>query len=140
MVKKNDDNMSDNIELYGKIAKFPKNTKAKNAFNFLENVKISKQKLWYYIIEKDNITEDGVSDTELQMIKYNNKKGVNCSKFLQDLKIYYSKNEKMIPIIDKLIIDGEQNYSIIRNIPNVEIDGVKVISIITKDIIKILYK
>ena len=139
MAKKNE-NVDENVNFYGKVAKFPKNTKAKSAFNFLENIKISKQKLWYYIIEKDNITKEGVPDTELQMIKYNNKRGVNCSKFLQDLKTYYSKNEKMSSIIEGLIIDGDQNYSIIRNIPNQEIDGVKVISIITKDIIKVLYR
>jgi hypothetical protein len=139
MAKKSVEKSEDKVNFYGKVAKFPKNTKAKNAFNFLENIKISKQKLWYYIIEKDNITTEGLPDTELQMIKYNNKKGVNCSKFLQDLKIYYSKDERMTSIIEKLIIDGDQNYSIIRNIPDLEIDGVKVISIITKDIIKVLY-
>ena len=139
MAKKSVEKSEENVNFYGKVAKFPKNTKAKNAFNFLENIKISKQKLWYYIIEKDNITTEGLPDIELQMIKYNNKKGVNCSKFLQDLKIYYSKDERMTSIIEKLIIDGDQNYSIIRNIPDIEINGVKVISIITKDIIKVLY-
>jgi hypothetical protein len=32
----------ENVKTYGRVAKFPKNVKASNAFNFLENVKVSK--------------------------------------------------------------------------------------------------
>jgi len=62
--------MDENIEFFGHIAKMPKNTKASPSLTFLEKIKISKQKLWYIIIEKEELNE-------LQTIKYNNKVGVN---------------------------------------------------------------
>jgi hypothetical protein len=49
-----------NVETFGKVAKFPKNTKASKAYNFLENVKVSKKSIWYIMVEKDQ---------ELQMVK-----------------------------------------------------------------------
>ena len=125
--------MSDkNISFHGKIAKFPKNTKAKNAYTFLENIKVSKSKLWYILIEKEN--------NGLQVIKYNNKNGVNLNEFLKQLSVYYSSDENMSPYLEKLKIDGEDKFSTIRNIPDVEIDGKKFITILTNDLIKLLYK
>lgn len=125
--------MSENKEVnfYGKIAKFPKNTKAKNAYNFLENIKVSKSKLWYILIEKE--------DTGLQVIKYNNKLGFNLYDFVNKLKDYYSTNETLSPYIDELIIEGEDRFSVIKNIPDVEIDGKKFITILMNDLIKLLY-
>jgi len=70
-----------NVDFIGKIAKFPKNAQASKAYNFLENVKINKNKTWYIVIEKQ--------DNELQVLKYNVKAGVNLEKFSQDLKEYY---------------------------------------------------
>jgi hypothetical protein len=126
-----------NIDLYGKISQFPKNTEASKAYNFLENVKICKKKLWYFIIEKDIVeTEDGLK--ELQLIKYNNKQGVNCVDFVNALKEYYKKDDELRPIIEKLKISGKSEFSTITNIPDVEINGKKVISIITQDLIKLL--
>ena len=58
--------LDDNVHFYGKVAKMPKNTKAAQSINFLEKIKISKQKLWYIIIEKEEFNE-------LQTIKYNNR-------------------------------------------------------------------
>ena len=54
----------DAIKFYGKVAKMPKGAKAGDSINFLEKIKISKQKLWYIIIEKEEFNE-------LQTIKYN---------------------------------------------------------------------
>lgn len=129
----------DKVKLIGKVAKFPKNTKAKSAFYFLENIRISKKKLWYFIIEKETIENDN-SFEELQVIKYNNKEGVNCVSFIETLKDYYKKDEQMYNHINKLIIDGSENFSTIRNIPNVMINGKYLISILTEDLIKLLYK
>ena len=42
--------------------------------------------------------------------------------------------------IENLIIDGNDKFSIIRNIPNVDVNGKKLISILTEDLIKLLYK
>lgn len=119
------------VDFYGKVAKFPKNTKANKAYNFLENIKVSKSKLWYILIEKE---ENG-----LQVIKYNNKLGFDLYDFVNKLKDYYSTNEDLSPYIDELTIDGENKFSIIKNIPDVEINGKKFITLLTEDLIKLLY-
>ena len=122
--------LDDNIHFYGKVAKMPKNAKAAQSLTFLEKIKISKQKLWYIIIEKQS--------SELQMIKYNNKKGFNLKSFVDNLKNYYAANEEMSQYVSKLEIDGNSVFSIIKNIPDVEVDGKKFISILTEDLIKLL--
>jgi hypothetical protein len=131
-------NEENKVKLYGKVAKFPKSTKASKAYNFLENVKISKNSIWYILIEKQ--------ENELQMVKYNNKKGFDMSKFVQELKTYYlneySNSPKMSKLIESIEVGGAEEFSIIKNIPNVEIDnkGKKLISKITEDLIKLLSK
>lgn len=119
-----------NIHFYGKVARMPKNAKASQSYGFLEKIKISKQKLWYILIEKQN--------DELQMIKYNNKKGVNLKLFVDNLKNYYDHNEEIKEHINNLEIIGEDKFSIIKNIPDIEIDGKKLITIIAEDLIKLL--
>ena len=121
----------ENVNFFGKIAKFHKNTKAKSAYNFLENICASKKKLWYIIIEKE---QDG-----LQLIKYNNKLGFKLNDFVLKLKEYYMTNENISPYINQLEIIGEDAFSIIKNIPDVEIDGKKLITILTNDLIKLLH-
>ena len=128
-----------NVNLIGKIAKFPKNTTAKNAYNFLENIKINKKKLWYFIIEKEIIEKNNKFE-ELQVIKYNNKEGINCKTFVESLADHYKQDEIMYKYINELVIDGSENFSIIRNIPNTKINGKTLISILTENIIQLLYK
>lgn len=125
-------NEKDNVNFYGKVAKFPKNTKASKAYNFLENIKVSKKKLWYILIEKE--------DNGLQVIKYNNKLGFNLNDFVNELKVFYMKDENMSQYIDKLEITGEDKFSMIRNIPDVDVNGKKLISVLANDLIKLLYK
>jgi hypothetical protein len=120
-----------NVKFYGKVAKMPSDIKASDSLRFLENIKVSKQKLWYILIQKQ--------DDELQMIKYNNKLGVNMNMFVEKLKKYYSENDDIKEHIKNLTIDGDNNFSIIKNIPNIDINGKKLISIITEDLIKLLY-
>jgi hypothetical protein len=127
-----DNKENEKVNFIGKIAKFPKNTKAKNAYNFLENIKVSKKKLWYILIEKE---QDG-----LQVIKYNNKLDFNLNDFINELKNHYMKDDLLSKYIDDLMIEGEDKFSIIRNIPDVEINGKKLISILANDLIKLLYK
>jgi hypothetical protein len=130
-----DDKTNEKVETFGKVAKFPKNTKASKAYNFLENVKISKKSIWYIMVEKNN---------ELQMVKYNHKEGVDLNKFINELKTYYinkSKgNKALCESISKISVDGNDKYSMVKNIPNVDIDGKKVITKITEDLIKLLSK
>lgn len=124
------------VEFIGKIAKLPKGTKASKAYNFLENVKVSKSSIWYIMVEKQ--------DNELQMVKYNYKKGVDLNSFVSDLKSYYvSKykgNNKVCKMIENIQVDGNDKYSRICNIPQVELDGKKIITRITEDLIKLLSK
>lgn len=124
------------VETYGKIAKFPKNVKASKAYNFLENVKISKKSIWYIMVERQ--------ENELQMVKYNYKEGVDLSKFVNELKTYYlnkySDDKKTCRMIEGIQVDGNDKYSMVKNIPLVEVEGRKMISIITEDLIKLLSK
>lgn len=125
--------MVEKIDLLGKVAKFPKNTKASKAYNFLENVKVSKKKLWYILIEKD--------ENELQCIKYNNKMGVNLTLFIEQLKDYYKKDKSISEYIKQLNIEGNDKFSIIKNIPDVEVKtGKKMITFLTENLIQLLYK
>ena len=124
------------VDFTGKVAKFPKNTKASKAYNFLENVKVSKKSIWYIMVEKQ--------DNELQMVKYNYKEGVDLAKFVNELKSYYTKkygkDKKVVEAISKIVVDGNDKYSMVKNIPLVEVDGRKMISKITEDLIKLLSK
>lgn len=125
-----------NVETFGRVAKFPKNTKASKAYNFLENVKVSKKSIWYIMVEKQ--------DNELQMVKYNYKEGVDLSKFVNELKGYYTKkygkDAKFIEAIAKISVDGNDKYSMVKNIPLLEVEGKKMITKITEDLIRLLSK
>ena len=83
-------------------------------------------------------------DNELQMVKYNHKKGVDLSKFVNDLKTYYmdkyKSNPKVCKMVESIEVDGNDKYSWIKNIPLVEVEGKKMISKITEDLIKLLSK
>ena len=125
-----------NIDFIGKIAKFPKNAQASKAYGFLENVKINKNKTWYILIEKQ--------ENELQMIKYNQKAGVDLKKFINELKSYYLTNfagqPKLSQIIESLKISGEDKFVSIANIPNVDLAGKKLITRLCEDLVTLLGK
>jgi hypothetical protein len=126
-------NNDQKVNLYGKVAKMPKNIKAKSALTFLENIKVSKKKLWYILIEKD--------ENELQCIKYNNKMGVNLKAFVEQVKEYHKKDSLIYEQMKKLTIEGNDKFSIIKNIPDVEVKpGKKMITFLTENLIQLLYK
>lgn len=132
-----DDNKNEsNVDFTGKVAKFPKNIKASKAYNFLENVKVSKKSIWYIMVEKQ--------DNELQMVKYNVKEGVDLTKFVNELKSYYSSKYSNEPKIQKLLesiyVDGNDKYSMVKNIPSITLDGKKMITKVTEDLIRLLSK
>jgi hypothetical protein len=122
------------VQFFGKIAKMPKKTKASEGYNFLENIKANKDSIWYFMVEK--------TDNELQMIKFNQNRGVDLNRFTTDLKNYYidkySKNTKLIEAISKIECVGENKWTRITNIPNIKIGDKKLIAIITEDLVKLL--
>jgi hypothetical protein len=124
------------VETIGKVAKFPKNTKASKAYNFMENVKISKKSIWYIMVEK--------MDNELQLVKYNYNEGVDLAKFVAELKTYYLNtfkgNKAICEAVNKLTVDGNDKYSMVKNITAIDINGKKLITKITEDLIKLLSK
>lgn len=121
---------------YGKVVQLPKGTKAAASYNYLESVKVPKSSVWYIMIEKQ--------DNELQMLKYNYKKGVNLSHFITELKSYYitkyGNTDEIIEQINSIAVDGDKNYSMVKNIPPINIDGKKMISKLTEDLIHLLSK
>lgn len=132
--EKEEEVTNENVEFYGKVAKLPKGVKASKGFNFLENVKVSKSSIWYILVEKQ--------DNQLQMVKYNHKKGVDLTKFVNELKTFYkssiSGDDRYIKLIENIQVDGNDKYSWIKNIPPIEINKKKMITKITEDLIKLL--
>lgn len=129
-----EDNNKD-IKLNGKIANFPKNTKAVKALQFLEKVKVNPNKLWYILIEDQG--------TDLKTVKYNRNKGVNLLEYTQQLKEFYLNkykgNQELIESINQIIVEGEKDFSLIKNIPPMILEnGQTLISKITTDLIKLL--
>jgi hypothetical protein len=134
--EKGDKTHEGKVDFTGKVAKFPKNTKASKAYNFLENVKISKKSIWYIMVESQ--------DSELQMVKYNHKEGVDLNKFVNELKSYYINkhidNKSICESVSKIAVDGNDKYSKITNISKIKVDGKLLITKITEDLIKLLSK
>ena len=130
-----DEESNEKVTTYGRVARFPKNVMASKAYNFLENVKVSKKSIWYLMVEKEE-------NNELQLVKYNIKEGVDLNKFVNDLKTYYLNkykgNIKICEALNKLTVDGNDKYSMVKGISSVKVDGKKLISKITEDLIKLL--
>jgi len=133
-------NMSENVEFYGKLAKFPKGVEAEKAYNWMNNLKdpkLSKKDIWYLMVEKQ--------EDELQMIRYQQKQGVNLGKFVMDLKNFYvdkySGNNEIVENINNIQLGGDENgyVSSIKNIPNIKTpDGKPLVTQITEDLVKLL--
>lgn len=133
---KEDSKVKESVKTYGRVAKFPRNTKASKAFNFLESVKTSKKNIWYILVEQMN--------SELQMVKYNNQEGVDVNKFVNELKTFYISQNKgnklMCEALSKIGVEGNSNLSRITNIPKIKINDKLIITKITEDLIKLLSK
>lgn len=129
--------VNESVQKIGKVAKFPKNSKASEAYSYLEHIKVSKKSIWYMVIEQ-------MEGTGLQLVKYNNMEGVDLNKFVNELKTYYlSKNcgnATVCEAISNIKVEGNSSFSLLKNIPPVKVDGVMMITKITEDLIKLLSK
>jgi len=139
--------MSDKVKgkVIGKVLELEKNT---DVAKFMENIKIPRNKHWYLITEKE-INEEG---KELHLVKYN-MEGINTLQFVSQLKEHYIKStqdEKMKQLFEAIRVIGNDKFTIIKNIPNIEIkesilENNKLVEIkktllskITSDLIKLL--
>lgn len=130
---------------FGKVVELPKNT---DVVNFMEKIKIPRNKHWYLLTEKE-MTEEG---NQVHLVKYN-QEGVNANSFISDLKAHYIKTSttsEMKTMFESIKVVGNDKFSIIKNIPDIEIvdvvteNGVQkeikktLVSKITSDLIKLL--
>lgn len=99
--------ISEKSKFIGKLLDFPKNLKSEEAFNFLKENKISKEKLWYFIIEKNN---------ELHIVKYNENKGFKITEFVVELLNTYNNHPDIKRLITEVKVKGNDNFSIICNL------------------------
>jgi chaperonin cofactor prefoldin len=111
------DNINENVNLYGKVAVFPKNVKPSKAYKFLENIKMNPEKLWYMLIQQQ--------EDNLQMIKYNIKADIYLREFVNSLKSYYleqiQENVDLYQQIDKIVIESDENDLLKNMVRKVEI-------------------
>lgn len=99
---------NETIKLIGRIVHFSEKLKLDDVIKVLQNKGIDKEKCWYFITEKNN--------NELHIIR-NNDKGFQIQPFVIsfiDLKIKNIINEAT----NQINIKGNNNFSIISNIPN----------------------
>lgn len=121
------------VELIGKVAKFPKEVKASDAYAFMESIKVPKNKIWYILVRRQ--------DDTLQTVKYNRFAGVDLGKMVENLKDHYLRDDSMVEYTEQIgamVVVGEDKFLSIKNIPTIEIGGEKMVSRITKDIIALL--
>ena len=116
-------------KLIGKVVQLPANS---NLEKVMENIKIPRNKAWYVLVEKQ--------DKELHMVKYN-KAGVNANQFVAELKHFYiqsTSDAKLKELFENIKVVGNENFSVIRNIPNVNVNGKKLMTKIMEDLIRLL--
>ena len=108
--------ITEHSKFIGKLLDFPKNTKTEDAYSFLKEYNISKEKLWYFLIEKNN---------ELHIVKYNENKGFKVNAFIVELFKTYSNNNDIKKLINDIKIKGNDNFSIITNLNENNIKFIK---------------
>jgi len=120
----------ENFEFIGKIVKFPSKIKPSVSIVMLENNNISKDKL-HYIISKQTLDS-------LVILKYNEKAEMKLTEFVNTLIGYYKRNPQLKTSFDKILVEGNESYSIIKNIPNIQLGDRKMIDVLNDDLIKLL--
>ena len=141
--------MRKKVKLYGKehgLVKLPKNAKAEKFIEGVDHdkVKIPHNNLWYVMVEKDVIEDN---QTSLHLVKYNNIGGVEVNTFVNQVKEHYintASDKNLAKLFENIQVVGTGEFSIIKNIPDVEIKvgdkDMKMVSKIANDLIKLLAK
>lgn len=139
------DNNKKSAKLFGKVVKLPKNT---DIVKFMDNIKIPRNKHWYIVTEKEMDNEGN----QVHLVKYN-QEGVNANSFVAQLKEHYIKSttdENLKKMFEGIRVVGNDKFSIIKDIPDIEIIDIIVennkkvevkknlVSKITSDLIKLL--
>lgn len=119
------DEMFSNIEFFNKIAIFKHTIKANDALLFLESTKINKDKLWYFMMDRN--------ENSVQVVKYNPNMGFDLNKFVSELVIYYKKQPALIEHMCDIKVSGNKEFTVIENLTPViknliKIDLVKLLS------------
>jgi hypothetical protein len=123
--------VKEQFELIGKIAVFPSEIKPSVSMVMLENNNISKNKL-HYIISKQTI------DT-ISLFKYNENSKMNLTEFVKNIINYYKLNENNKNIFEKINVEGNSQYVILKNIPDVKFtNNENLIDLLKNNIIKLL--
>ena len=114
----------------GKIVEMPSKIKPSVSIVILENNKISKDKLHYIISKQTNDT--------LVVLKYNEKAEIKLTEFVNTLITFYSKNENLKNLFDKIVVEGNDSFSIMKNIPNVNLGEKSLMETLSENLIKLL--
>lgn len=128
--KESTDPILEKIFFRGKIAKFPNNFRPSEAYKVLENNDISKNKLHYIITEQPN--------NSLLVVKYNEKAGPDLKEFIESLLSFYKKDDNVKSIVEKIEIDGNKVFVMMKNIPVVQVRGKDFIKVINDDLTGLL--
>jgi len=120
----------ENFDFMGKIVKFPSNIKPSVSIVMLENNNVSKEKLHYIISAQ--------TPKDLVVLKYNEKVELKLTEFITTMIEYYKQNENLKNVFDCIVLEGNESFSIIKNIPDVMIGERKLIQVLNDDIMKLL--
>jgi predicted ester cyclase len=114
------------LSFHGKCVHFPVlGIKPSEAYKILESNRFSKDKLHFIVTEQPN--------NSILVLKYNDKSTIKITEFVNNLIQYYRNVPSLQKEIPQVVVEGNDTYSLIKNIPDL-----KVIQIIKKDIMKLL--
>ena len=120
----------ENFEFVGKVVKFPSRIKPSVSIVMLENNNVSKEKLHYIISKQTN--------DSLVLLKYNENAQIKLTEFVTTLITYYKRNQQLKSAFDKIVVEGNDSFSIIKNIPNINLGDKSLIQVLNDDLIKLL--
>ena len=120
----------DMFNFNGKIVSMGSSIKPSVSIVMLENKNVSKDKL-HYIISKP-------TKETLVVLKYNENAEIKLTEFMNSLLNFYKTNDKIKKEFEKINIDGTEQFSIIKDIPDISFNNKKIIDILNENIIKLL--